>query len=131
MSLMMSPPQGRASRSLGRHIVARRQAFLCEQFGTPKPSLCHAPPSILVFRLAGKFGHQLAFSGVLQEFFRRVHGDHYSLLFSDAPTPRRHNTDIIDPSKRLLGIAPLEKRDTAQTQQAAGEGKRPVPISPD
>jgi hypothetical protein len=87
-SSMMSPPKGRASGSPGRRIVARRQALLREQFSTPEPSLRHAPPSLLVLRLAGKFGHQLAFGGVLQELFRRVHRDHYSLLFfSDAPIP--------------------------------------------
>src|SRR5271166_7076404 len=80
---MMSPPQRRAFGPSVRRIVARRQGLLCEQFSTPQPSLRHAPPSLLVLGLAGELGHQLAFSGMLQKLFRRVHRRYYSLSFSD------------------------------------------------
>src|SRR5438067_729731 len=83
---MMGPPERLASRP-PRCVVARRQALLGEQFSAPEPSLCHAPPTFLVLGLTGEFGHQLAFSGVLQELFRRVDRDHHSFSFFDAPNP--------------------------------------------
>jgi hypothetical protein len=123
---MMGPPQRGGSGPPGRRIVARRQALLCEQFSAPKPSLRHAPPGILVLGLACKFGHQLAFSGVLQKFFRRVHRGYYSLFLT--PRSPRQNTELTDPSKWLLGIPALEKGDASRLQQGPPgwkKGQRP------
>jgi hypothetical protein len=126
----MGPPKRGDSGPPGRRIVARRQALLCEQFSTPKPSLRHAPPSILVLGLACKFGHQLAFSGVLQKFFRRVHRGYYS-LFLTPRTPPCQNTELTDPSKWLLGIPAPEKGDTSRLQHGPpGWKKRTAPVSP-
>ena len=48
------------------------------------PSLRHALPRDLVFGLAGKLGHALAFSGVLQKFVWRMHR---VITLPDIPDP--------------------------------------------
>jgi hypothetical protein len=81
---MMSPPEVRAYGSPFRHIVARRQALICEHFCAAMPSLGHALPGFLVYRLAGKSGHELAFSGVFQKLFSWMHR---VVTLSDASIP--------------------------------------------
>jgi hypothetical protein len=111
-SSMMRPPQRCASGPLVRRIVARRQGLLREQFSAPQPSLSHAPPGLLVLGLAGELGHQLAFGGMLQKFFGRAHRGYDSL--SDAPDPRRQNTELIDWSKWLLEYLLSGKGDASR-----------------
>jgi hypothetical protein len=48
------------------------------------PSLGHMLPGFLVYRLAGKSGHELAFSGVLQKLFWWMHR---VVTLSDASIP--------------------------------------------
>jgi hypothetical protein len=58
------------------------------------PSLGHTLPGFLVHRLAGKSGHKLAFSGVFQKLFWRMH---QVITLSNAPIPADRIKDIIDP----------------------------------
>ena len=94
----MLPPKVRANGSPCRRSVARRQALISEHFRTPMPSLGHTLPGFLVHRLAGKSGHQLAFSGVFQKLFWWMHR---VVTLSDAPIPAVRINDIIDPEQAV------------------------------
>ena len=54
------------------------------------PSLRHALPRDLVLGLAGKPGHELAFSGVFQKLVWRMHR---VITLPDIPDPRCQNKD--------------------------------------
>src|SRR5215831_17725155 len=69
----MGPIRGDTLASLRQHGVACRQAFGCEFFGTPTPSLCHPVPRRLALCIARKLGHLLAVGGVFQKFVRWIH----------------------------------------------------------
>src|SRR5213593_4280158 len=69
----MGPIRGDTLASLRQHGVVCRQAFGCEFFGTPTPSLCHPIPRRLALWIARKLGHLLAVGGVFQKFVRWIH----------------------------------------------------------
>ena len=75
---LRSPIEAGFSAPLRWDSVVCRQALARGHFRTPIPSLCHSAPGGLALRVACKFGHKLAFSGVFQKFLRRMHRGHYA-----------------------------------------------------
>src|SRR5436309_11694962 len=72
-SVLACPSRSEIPESLRRYSGARCGSFIFIFLRTLLPSLCHPAPRRLAIRVAGRFGHFLAFGCVSQKFLRWVH----------------------------------------------------------
>jgi hypothetical protein len=72
-SVLACPSRSEIPESLRRYSGARCGSFIFIFLRTLLPSLCHPAPRRLAIRVAGRFGHFLAFRCVSQKFLRWVH----------------------------------------------------------